>query len=144
MPQVSSYGFAAVTATLDGQQCSGFWEGDDCIVVSERDDIGAEIVGVDASFIFSQNASRAANITIRLMHTSPTHRLLEQKLRRQRALAGGRGFPFDFRDKSSGEGGSTGAAFIKTAPNTEKGRNATMREWTLVCGDWNKLVPNAA
>ncbi|MCF1502196.1 DUF3277 family protein [Afifella sp. H1R] len=143
MPQVSSYGWEAVSATLDGQAVSGFWEGDDAVVVSERDDVGTEIVGVDGSFIFSQNMSRAATITIRLQHTSPTHRLLIQKWKRQRALAGGAGFPFDFNDRSSGEGGSTPSAFIKTAPDDQKGRNASVRVWTLVCGDWNRLVPNA-
>ncbi|KAA0970809.1 DUF3277 family protein [Aureimonas fodinaquatilis] len=142
MPQVSSYGFGAVAATLDGQPVSGFWEGDDALVVTRRDDIGTEVVGADASFLFSQNMSRAATITLRLMHTSPTHRMLLQKEKRQRALAGGRGFPFDFKDKSSGEGGSTPQAYIKTGPDNSKGRNAAVRVWVLVCGDWNEMIPN--
>lgn len=144
MPQVSSYSWQNVTATLDGRPVSGLWEGDDAVVVAERDDIGTEVVGVDASFIFSQNVSRAATITLRLQHTSPTHRALVQKLARQRALGGGRGFSFDVIDKTSGEGGQTTAAFIRQAPDDQKGMNAAVRVWQLVCGDWNRNIPNAA
>ncbi|MCD1645248.1 phage structural protein [Aurantimonas coralicida] len=144
MAQISSYGWKAVTAVLDGQNCSGFWEGDDAVVVSERDDVGTEIVGVDGSFIFSQNISNSKTITVRLMHTSPTHRLLIQKMKRQQAQAGGKGFPFSVQDRTSGEGGATTAAFIKMAPDDQKGRNASTRVWTLVCGDWETNDPNAS
>lgn len=45
------------------------------------------LIGADGSALFSVSANKGATITLRLMHTSPTHRLLTQKLKRQQALA---------------------------------------------------------
>jgi len=109
------------------------------------EDVGTMMVGADGSSIFSQHANQGATITLRLQHTSPTHRLLTQKLNRQRAK-GMRlvGFPVTVMDVGSGEGGSTDQAFIQTAPSDSKGNAATVREWVLVTGRWVPEVPNAS
>ena len=131
-----------VAAVLDGQRVIGLWDGDDAIEVAPGADIGSMMVGADGSSIFSQSANRSATITLRLQHTSPTHRRLQQKLARQRtegfAIVG---FPFSVVDVDSGEGGSTDQMFIQAAPTDSKGVNAQVREWTLVAGDWEPEIP---
>lgn len=143
MPTNSAYSMVNVSATLDGRQILGLWDGDDAIVATPGADIGSMLIGADGSSIFSQSSDRSARISIKLMHTSPTHRQMMQKLKRQQQLgATGSAFPFSFMDSASGEGGSADKCYIMTAPVDGKGKNATVREWVLVTGEWNPEVPN--
>lgn len=144
MAKSSAYSAKNVSANLDAQRIVGLWDGDDAIVITPLTDVGTMLVGADGASIFSQSANNGATITLRLQHTSPTHRALMQKLQRQRA-PGIRvtGFPFSVIDVDSNEGGSTDQCFIQTAPNDEKGVNAVAREWVLVTGDWKPEIPAA-
>lgn len=137
----SSYSMKNVTATIDGQIVIGFWDGDDAVTVAPASDRGTMTFGADGSSIFSGSANKGATITLRLQHTSPSHRLLLQRLARQEA-EGIRivGFPFTVNDVDSGEGGATSEAFISAAPTDGKGVNATVREWTLVTGQWQRNI----
>lgn len=141
MATSSAYSFINVQATLDGLKVLSPWDGDDALVVEQGADVGTGLVGVDGSSIFSQSADKSARITIRLQHTSSTHRQLTQKWKQQRA---GRllGFPFDFIDKDSGEGGTADRCFIFQAPADSKGKNAVVRAWVLWTGEYEPLVPN--
>ncbi|QQM29294.1 DUF3277 family protein [Martelella lutilitoris] len=140
----SAYGMVNVSSTIDGQQVTGLWDGDDAISIAPMTDKGTMLVGADGSSIFSVSANGGATITIRLQHKSPTHRLLTQKLARQKALGGAfSGFPATVFDTSSGEGGSADRCFIQSAPTKNNGTNATVREWVLVTGEIVDAVPNA-
>lgn len=143
MPITSAYGFINTANTVDGQVIQGLWDGDDAIQIAPLADKGQMVIGADGSALFSVSANRGAMITLRLMHTSPTHRLLMQKLKRQQALASPiTAFPVTAYDTSSGEGGTADKCFIKTAPTDTKGANATMREWVLETGEFVAEVPN--
>lgn len=141
MARSSAYSFLNVAATLDGLPVLGLWEGDDAIAVEQGADVGTGLVGADGASIFSQSANKSARVTIRLQHTSPTHRQLLQKWKQQRA---GRllPFPFDFIDKNSGEGGTADRCFILQAPADQKGVNASVRAWVLWTGEWEPNVTN--
>ena len=144
MANTSSYSANNVSATLDGQRIIGLWEGDDALEVKKMSDVGGLTVGADGTGIFSQSASNAAEVTLRLQHTSATHRLLHQKWARQRA-PGIRvsGFSFSFHDNDSGEGGAADECFIKSAPVDKKGEKASVREWVLVTAMYLPSIPNA-
>ena len=139
----SSYSFKNVAATVNGQQVVGFWEGDDAVTVARLTDRGTMVVGADGSSIFSATANEGATITLRLQHTSPTHRLLLQRLARQSAR-GVRvtGFPFTVIDVDSGEGGAAADCYIQSAPDDTKGVNAGAREWVLVTGNYKPNITN--
>ena len=143
MALTSAYGFVNTANTVDGQIIQGLWDGDDAISIAPIADKGTMLIGADGSALFSVSANRGATITIRLQHTSPTHRLLQQKLKRQQALASpATAFPITAYDTSSGEGGTADKCFIQTAPTDTKGANATVREWVLVTGEFNAEIPN--
>lgn len=139
--KTSAYSMLAVAATLDGLQVQGLWDGDDAITVTEGADVGTGLVGADGSSIFSQSADNSATISLKLQHTSPTHRQLVQKWLQQRA---GRviGFPFALKETLSGGGGVADQVFIRTAPVHNEGKAASVREWVLWSGDWRPEVPN--
>jgi len=141
--RVSSYSMLAVSASVDGLAVRGLFDGDDAITVEHGADIGAGLVGADGSAMFSQSADNSARITIRVFHSSPTHRQLTQKMLQQKA---GQLIPFPFSviDKGSGEGGSADQCFVMQAPADSKGKNATVRAWVLWTGDYQVALPNQA
>lgn len=144
MATTTAYSMINVVATVDGQRVIGLWDGDDAIAVSNGTDIGTGLIGADGSGIFSQSADRSATISLKLQHTSPTHRLLSQKLKRQRALGVvSTAFPFSVVDAASNEGGVADKCFIQQAPADNKGTNANVREWLLWTAQWNPEIPNA-
>jgi len=143
MALTSAYSYTNTANTLDGQLIQGLWDGDDAISIAPGADKGTGLIGADGSGIFSVSANKSATITIRLQHTSPTHRLLQQKLKRQQALASpATAFPVTAYDTSSGEGGTADRCFIQSAPTDTKGASATVREWTLWTPEWNAEIPN--
>jgi len=142
MAKATGYSFKNVAVVVDGQAATGFWDGDDAFVAAPVDDIGSLVTGANGDGIFSQRAGTPHTLTLRLMHTSPTHKLLMQKWARQRA-PGIRvtPFPVSKMDVDSGEGGATAHAFIQAAPTDGSGVNATVREWVLVTPDWEPYIP---
>lgn len=141
MGKISTYSALNLMAVLDGVGVQGLADGDNSIQVDQNVDAGTGLVGVQGDAIFSQTADRAASVTLRLQHTSDTHRQLVQKWKQQRA---GRliGFPFDHMDTDSNEGGAGDKFFIMRAPVDTKGMNATVREWVIWTGDYTPHVPN--
>ena len=89
MAQTSAYSMLNVTVTLDGLAVRGLFDGDDAITVTQGADVGTMLVGADGSSLFSQTADRSAQISIKLQHTSPTHRQLIQRWKQQRASTRG-------------------------------------------------------
>ena len=143
MALTSAYSYTNTANTLDGQLIQGLWDGDDAISIAPGADKGTGLIGADGSGIFSVSANKSATITIRLQHTSPTHRLLQQKLKRQQALASpATAFPVTAYDTSSGEGGTADRCFIQSAPTDTKGANATVREWVLWTAEFIPEIPN--
>lgn len=139
----SAYGYVNTANAVDGQIIQGLWDGDDAISIAPLADKGTMMIGADGSALFSISANRGATITLRLQHTSPTHRLLMQKLKRQQARASREtAFPVTAYDTSSGEGGTADKCYIQSAPTDTKGVNATVREWVLVTGEFNAEIPN--
>ena len=143
MAKSSAYSAANVAATLDRRTVQGLWDGDDAIVAANASDRGSRVVGADGSSVLSISVDKSATITLRLQHTSPTHRLLRQKERQQQAMGAlFGGFTFTVIDKVSGEGGTANDVFIQTAPGDSKGKAATSREWVLSAGEWTPEIPN--
>lgn len=143
MARQTAYSMVNVVATVDRRPVIGFWDGDDAVSVDRNADRGTGLVGADGSGIFSITADKSAAITLRLQHTSPTHRLLHQKLKQQQARGAlFKGFSFSVKDLASGEGGSSDRVFIQAAPSDGKGVNATVREWVLWAGEYVDEVPD--
>ncbi len=142
MANSSVYSSLHVQATLNGLSVQGLWDGDDAISIAPGVDRGTLLVGAQGDGLFSIHADRSATISIKLQHTSPTHRLLTQLDIAQQAGQGVIGFPFDLIDTASGEGGSSDRVFIRQAPTVAHGKAAAMREWVLVAPVWVHQVPN--
>ena len=142
MAKSSSYSAKNVAVVVDGQAVTGFWDGDDAFVATPTDDIGVLVTGANGDGLFSQRAGTPHTLTLRLMHTSPTHKLLMQRWARQRAVGVRvQPFPVSKIDVDSGEGGATAHAYIQSAPADSMGVNAVVREWVLATPDWEPTIP---
>lgn len=141
MAKTASYSALNVSASIDGVQIIGLFDGDNAIQVERNADVGTGLVGIQGDAIFSQSADNSAMVTLRLMHTSATHRQLLQKLEAQKSGVL-RPFPFTFTDTDSNEGGTGDEFFVQKSPSVTKGSNATVREWQLWTGDWKPNITN--
>lgn len=136
------YTFKQFQGTLDGQTIDGFWDGDDAVEIEPLDDQGMMLIGADGTSLFSQYASKGARVTLRLQHTSPTNELLYEKERAQRQNLAVNGFPLDLEEVNSGEGGNGDRFYIEKRPTKQYGKEASVRVWTLVTGDWEDRIPH--
>lgn len=136
----TSYSIKNVVATLDGTQVSGLWDGDDVIMVTQREDVGTMNIGAAGDPLFSQSVDFSVEIKLKLQHTSATHILLVQKWKQQRE-GNLDPFPFVLEDSSDNEGGSAEECYVMKAPDNQKGKIATVREWVLVSGKWDPEEP---
>lgn len=133
--RITVYSMLGVSATVDGLPVVGMFDGDDAIIVETREDEGDWLIGADGSALFSQTADTSAQITLKLQHTSPTHKQLLGKQAQQRS---GSLIPFSFDvvDTNGGEGSHSGTCLIMKAPQQSYGENATVREWVLASATW--------
>ena len=141
MPATDTFGMQNVSVVLDGLQVTGFFDGDDVVMVEQNTDVGQLAIGADGFGVYSLSADHSVKITLKLQHTSATHKQLQEKWKGYRG-GSAKGFPFSIKDLTSNEGGSTDECFIMTAPYDQKGMNATVREWVLVSTEWNIDVIN--
>lgn len=136
MSQITVYSMLGFALTVDGLPVVGFFDGDDVFSSEKSEDVGGWLIGADGSAIWSQSADGMVTLTLKLQHTSPTHRQLQNKSQQQKAgsLVP---FPVDYVDTNGGEGGHAGNAMVTKEPSMSHGKNATVREWVLTSPDWS-------
>ena len=133
--EMTSYSFNNVAAYVNGVLVEGLWEGDDVVMVEPAADTAVPSVGADGKAIVSVTMNIAANITLKLQPTSPTH---QELLRLHASIRDGSFKPFTFSvmDTGSAEGGSAQQCTIMRRPNMQVGNAASVREWKLFAGAW--------
>lgn len=136
--RITVYSMLGVSATLDGLPVDGMFDGDDAIKVESRGPEGDWMIGADGSALFSQTADNSAQITLKLQHTSETHKQLITKMALQRSgvLVP---FPFSVVDTNGAEGSHSGTCMVFQAPSQDYGENATVREWVLASASWQPI-----
>ncbi|MCB1423151.1 MAG: DUF3277 family protein [Nitratireductor sp.] len=133
--EIQSFSFKSIVCMLDNNEATGFFEGDDAIMIERNTDTATPMIGADGTSTVSISADDSAMITLKLQPGSPTNKYLENKHKRQR---NGTLQPFavTVRDTSNGEGGSAAQCVIVKRPSRSFGQNATVREWKLFAGAW--------
>ncbi len=141
MGKSTAFSFKNVVASIAGQRIVGFWEGDNAVEIAPVEDAGSLMVGADGDALYSVYAGNPHTVILRLQHTSPSHEFLLQKLKELKADTPRMdGFSISVRDIRSNDGGSSARAFIQGEATVSFGKAGSIREWTLVCGDWESNV----
>lgn len=140
------HSFERVQVTLNSLPITGFWEGDDAVMIDPHDDNSEALVGADGDATVSYSADDAVTITLKLKPSSPANQLLNSYYRRARNGAIQGGLPISIRDTGNGEGGSAAECHITNAPSRGLGKNATEREWKIFANAWvwNEMQYTAA
>jgi len=136
--RITVYSMLGVSANLDGLPVDGLFDGDDAIKVESRGPEGDWMIGADGSALFSQTADNSAAITLKLQHTSATHKQLLQKMALQRSgvLVP---FPFTVVDVNGAEGSHSGTCMVFQSPSQDYGENASVREWVIASANWRPI-----
>lgn len=138
---LTAYSFKNVVVEIDGRPITGFWEGDDAVVIERNTDNGTPVVGVDGDATVSISADDSVQITLRLQPNSEANRVLQNKFLQNRA---GRARPFavSIRDTGNGEGGSAARAIVMQDPGAQFGGTASAREWVIFANPWKARAIN--
>lgn len=137
-----SFSIKNVVVTVDGQRVSGWYSGNSAFQVTPDANRGFMLVGAAGETLFSISPNKACRFRLQLMHTSPTHQLLMERLKQQEQGRLTGGIPVDWAETASGEGGTGDETFIEEQAEVQLGTEAQMRQWTLVTGDYTTKVPN--
>lgn len=130
-----NYNSKQVSISLGGVALTGF--GDDSMVSIEWDtDITTDAVGVDGFVTASKTNDNRATATVMLKESSPSNAVLATFLATRLEGDDAIGVvPFAMEDTISGELVVAAEAWVLKPPNTEKGREASDREWTIRLAD---------
>ena len=130
-----NYNSKQVSISMGGITLSGF--GDDSMVSIEWDtDLTTDTVGVDGEVTASKTNDYRATATVMLKESSASNAILAGFYESRRLGGDAIGVvPFAMEDSISGERVIAAEAWVLKAPNTEKGKEASDREWTIRLAD---------
>jgi len=130
-----NYNSNQVSISMGGITLSGF--GDDSMVSIEWDtDIVTDTVGVDGEVTASKLYDYRATATVMLKESSASNAILAGFYEARRLGDDAIGVvPFSMEDGISGERVIAAEAWVMKAPTTEKGKEASDREWTIRLAD---------
>jgi len=125
------YSFADVSFFVQGNEITGYDDGDDVITLDRLNDSASHIMGLGGKMTVSLSDDRSGSAVFRLMATSNDNIIMTQLISSQE---NGLFIPIfaqmkDNRNKDLGSG--TQGYILKPAPMT-RGRNVQAQEWTIV------------
>lgn len=132
---LKTYNFDNVVASINGVLMSGFWEGDDVVIIEPNAPLSNSISGAGGEVLTSISTDKRAKITLKLQPTSPAHDYLISLLIQYEA-GNPQLFSFACNDIGNGEGGSAPECVLMDRPVQAFGAQASAREWTFVAGHW--------
>jgi len=132
---LKTFNFDNVAAAVNGVLVSGLWEGDDVITIEQNSPLTNNIVGAGGDVLISVSTDKATKVTLKLQHVSETHAALTALLI-QYEQGNPSLFSFACNDVGTGEGGGAGECVLMDKPTVGFGAQATVREWTFFCANW--------
>lgn len=135
---MASYSFLDVTASMAGPTGSfelgaGAAVAEEGITIDFVDDKGSMIIGADGEGMHSLHGGKGANITVRLLQTSPTNAQLAQAYSAQAASAAVWGQnTIIIRNPVSGDIITCRQVAFRKLPASNFAKTGSMREWTFM------------
>jgi len=128
---MKSYSFNNVVMLVQGQEITGWPEGDDAIICERLEDSASHIVGVDGSMTMSISMDRSGTIKFKLMQNSESNALLTGLITAQE---NGAFIPvfIQIRNTEGGELVSGTQGYITRPANVQFGQSLQPVEWTVI------------
>ena len=128
---MKSFSFNNVIMLVQGQEMTGWPEGEDVIICERLEDSASHIIGVDGKMTLSISNDRSGSITFKLMQNSGSNLLLTGLITAQE---NGAFIPVFIQIKNT-EGGeliSATQGYITKPANMGFGQNANEVEWIII------------
>ena len=141
MPQrFSVYDADEVTVSLNGIPLSGYADGAFCRIARESDAF-SDVAGTDGEVARSKTNDRRATISILLLQTSKSNDVLSALAILDENTPGGKGVGvFLLRDRQGTTLHLGPSTWISKPADSEFGREAGTREWTLRCANLQSFI----
>ena len=132
-----TYSFANANAIFGTIEFEEFAEGDDVMSIEFAENQFNKTVGAKGDVIRTQTNDNSCTVTVKLMQTSNTNKLLTA-IYNGDVESGSGILPFIFNDKETGETFVVTNAWISKYPIVNRGQAAGTMEWNF---EGDKLVP---
>ena len=130
MSDFKNFSFKNVNVIWGIIEIEGYSEGDDVVsIVSDKDQFTKKI-GVKGDVARSQTADNSCTITVKLLQTSVSNKLLMAAYNADRETGAGTA-PLVVNDKETGETYVVNNAWITKLPDITRGENVNDMTWTL-------------
>ncbi len=127
---MKAYSFSNVIMLVQGQEITGWPEGDDVIMCERFEDSGQHLIGVDGKMTLSISNDRSGSITFKLMQTSESNALLTALITSQENGAFVPVF-VQIKNTQGGELISGTQGYITKPSKLSFGQNANENEWII-------------
>lgn len=114
------------------EEVTGYAEGDDVIMLEFREDLITDKVGADGEMAISIGADKSAELTVKLLQTSPTNKFLSKVAALQGIPATFIPLSALFQDSNRQDIGTMLFGYVQKHAPIERGREANEPEWTMV------------
>jgi hypothetical protein len=130
---------------IPAHEITGWADGDDVLMLTRRNDGVTDKIGADGRMSISISADRSAEITLKLMSTSRSNKVLGAIYALQEN--GPQRFaPVNvlFQDKSRQDMGAGSYGYIKKLPDVQRGAGVNTQEWVIVVERLDLLLGDPA
>lgn len=135
MGEFENYSFSNVDVVWGIIEFEGYDEGDDVVNVEHLNDQFTSRAGAKGDVARAQSSDNRCSITIKLLQTSSTNKLLKAIYRADK-LAGTGVFPMTIVDKEADEVYYMNNAWITKFPAVVRGQGVNAMEWSFECDDF--------
>jgi hypothetical protein len=135
----------AAPPAIPSHEVTGFADGDDVIMLTRRNDGVTDKVGADGKMSIAISADRSGEITLKLMQTSPSNKVLNAIHNLQQ------GGPNTFspiqvfaQDLSRQDMGVGQFGYLKKLPDISRGKEINPHDWVIVVERMDLLLGDPA
>lgn len=125
------YSFLDTVMLVNGNEITGWAEGDDAINIARREDSASDMVGADGEMAVALSANRSGELTIRLKQTAASNAYLSSLVA---AMENGAFVPVfvQFKDTRGNDLGSGTQGYIRRPADMQRGTGINTQEWVIV------------
>lgn len=132
MDGITTYNPLMVKVALGTHMVTGYAE-DSFIIVEEISGGVTSKSGCDGEIVRSVDPNMRFSVKLSLLMSSPTHKYLLDRYRRDRQDGSGH-FPILIKDLTGAEKFTANTAWVTKLPTNTKGKEGQNKEWTLETG----------
>lgn len=136
---MEKYSFKNVSLLINGVEITGFFEGDDVIVVDRRVDSISDVVGADGKMALAINADHSGTIVFKLKQTSSSNAYLGGLIQAAEKLEFTTIFA-QMRDSQRGDLAAGSEGYLMRPATMTRGAAINEQEWTVVIEDLTMLT----